>query len=81
VGCTEPVVAAQLDAAAQVLVSIGDPRSAVTLSAAAHGVRGALPRSVPEGEADQAARARTAVPLTPAELAAAAEARPAGGRE
>jgi predicted ATPase/DNA-binding SARP family transcriptional activator len=71
VGCTEPVVAAQLDAAAEVLVSIGDPRSAVTLSAAAHGVRGALPRSVPEGEADETARARAAVSLTPAELAAA----------
>ncbi|MYS20889.1 Predicted ATPase, partial [Streptomyces sp. DvalAA-14] len=81
VGCTEPVVAAQLDSAAEVLVALGDPRSAVTLTAAADGVRGPLPRTVPEREADEAVQRRAAARLAPAGLAAARAAGAALDRE
>jgi tetratricopeptide (TPR) repeat protein len=47
-GCTEPVVGAQLDSAAEVLVELGDLRSAARMSAASAAIRGPLPRTVPE---------------------------------
>ena len=74
VGCTDPMVAEQVDAAAGVLAAAGDLPGAVRLSAAAGTVRGQLPRTVPELRADEELQRRAAEALDPAVLAAAREA-------
>jgi predicted ATPase/DNA-binding SARP family transcriptional activator len=72
-GCTEPVMGAQFDVAAEVLTALGDVRAAAVLLAAADAVRGPLPRSVPEQESADAVAGRAAAALSAAELAAARE--------
>ncbi|MEC3995958.1 transcriptional regulator [Actinacidiphila sp. DG2A-62] len=69
--CTDPVLAAQLDAAAELLLPLGAPADAVRLAAAADAVRGALPRTVPEEAAHQELRRAADAALSPRELAAA----------
>ncbi|WP_328467413.1 AfsR/SARP family transcriptional regulator [Streptomyces sp. NBC_00448] len=69
VGCTEAVVGAQFDTAAQILAELGDARSAVRMSGAADTVRGGLPRTVPEQAQDDEVRARVAAVLTAEESA------------
>ncbi|MEE4546691.1 BTAD domain-containing putative transcriptional regulator [Streptomyces sp. V4-01] len=71
VGCTDPVLAAQFDTAADLLLSLGDPAAAVRLSAASTEVRGALPRTVREAAAQAALRREAARLLGPAGLSAA----------
>jgi DNA-binding SARP family transcriptional activator len=71
VGCTDPVLAAQLDSAAGILLALGDTAAAVRLSAAADEVRGVLPRTVREAAADDALRRRAAELLPGPDLSAA----------
>jgi predicted ATPase/DNA-binding SARP family transcriptional activator len=71
VGCPDPVVAEQVDAAAGVLAGAGDLPGAVRLSAVAGAVRGRLPRTVPERLADEELHRRAADALDPEVLAAA----------
>ena len=71
VRCTEPVVAAQFDTAAQILASLGDLRSALLLASSADTVRGPLPRTVPEQATDDAVRAAAASALPEPALARA----------
>ncbi|WP_327289589.1 BTAD domain-containing putative transcriptional regulator [Streptomyces sp. NBC_01198] len=68
-GCTEQILGALLDVAAEVLTALGDSRTAVVLLAASDAVRGPAPRSVPEQEAADAVVARAATALTAAEIA------------
>ncbi|WP_328915109.1 ATP-binding protein [Streptomyces sp. NBC_00223] len=68
-GCTEPVVAGQLDTAARLLAVLGDARSAVRLSAAAESVRAPLPRSVPEQAGEDEVRRLAGAVLSAAERA------------
>ncbi|MFF6954859.1 BTAD domain-containing putative transcriptional regulator [Streptomyces sp. NPDC008317] len=70
-GCTEPVVGAQLDSAAEVLVELGDLRSAARMSAASSAVRGPLPRTVPELVTADAVEERARAGLGDGEWAAA----------
>ena len=73
VGCTEQIVAAQLDTAAEILVALGDLRPAAVLTSAAQLVRGALPRTAPEQATAEAVRAAVEAGL-PADAAARARA-------
>ncbi|WP_407639730.1 BTAD domain-containing putative transcriptional regulator [Actinacidiphila guanduensis] len=77
VRCIEPVVATQLDTAAQILLAMGDPAVALCLCAAGTAVRGTLPRSVPEQSAADALRTAAAKALP---AAAFAEAEAEGAR-
>ncbi|MEW2523182.1 BTAD domain-containing putative transcriptional regulator [Actinacidiphila alni] len=70
-GCTEPVVGAQLDAAAEVLVELGDLRAAARMSAASAATRGPLPRTVPELAVADAVERRAREGLGEQEWAAA----------
>ncbi|SHN31631.1 BTAD domain-containing putative transcriptional regulator [Actinacidiphila paucisporea] len=72
-GCTEQILGAQLDVAAEVLTALGETRTAVVALAAADAVRGPVPRSVPEQEIADAVAARAAAALSAAEVAAARE--------
>ncbi|WUH91848.1 winged helix-turn-helix domain-containing protein [Streptomyces sp. NBC_00433] len=72
-GCTEQILGAQLDVAAEVLTALGETRTAVVALAAADAVRGLVPRSVPEQEVADAVAARAAAALSAAEVAAARE--------
>ncbi|MBY8881410.1 AAA family ATPase [Streptomyces sp. PLK6-54] len=76
VGCTDPVVAEQLDAAASVLGAAGRAAEAAGLSAAAETLRGPLPRTVPEQQAHE--ELQRAVAGLPPEALAAARAAGAG---
>lgn len=71
--CTEQVVGAQFEVAAEALTALGDVMGAVELLAVADAVRGPAPRSVPEQEAVDAVTAQAASALSAAELAAARE--------
>ncbi|WP_051951221.1 BTAD domain-containing putative transcriptional regulator [Actinacidiphila yeochonensis] len=68
VHCTEAVAAAQLDTAAELLVELGDPGGAMRLAGAADTLRGPLPRSRPEQEADRAVREAAVAALSVAEV-------------
>lgn len=70
-GCSEQIVGAQLDAAAEVLLASGEPRSAARMTAASSAVRGALPRTVPERAAADEVGRRTRAALGEAQWAAA----------
>ncbi|MEU4091339.1 BTAD domain-containing putative transcriptional regulator [Streptomyces sp. NPDC026673] len=78
--CAEPRLAAVLEYAAEVLVSLGDPVRAARLHGAADGLRAELPRPVPEAEGVRTAEAaaRAALGDGPYERARA-EARELGG--
>jgi predicted ATPase len=72
-GCTEQVLGAQLEAAAEVLAALGHARPAAAVLAAAGSVRGEVPRSVPEQAAVGALAERLSAALSAADLAAARE--------
>ncbi|MBM9436021.1 hypothetical protein [Actinacidiphila bryophytorum] len=72
-GCTEQILGAQLEGAAEVLPALGQARPAAVLLAAADAVRGLVPRSVPERSAVDALAERLSAALPAADLAAARE--------
>jgi predicted ATPase/DNA-binding SARP family transcriptional activator len=72
-GCTEQIVGAQLEVAAEVLAALGDAMTAVVALAAADAVRGPVPRSAPEQVVVDAVAAQAAAALSEAEVAAARE--------
>ncbi|WP_430393155.1 AfsR/SARP family transcriptional regulator [Actinacidiphila reveromycinica] len=65
--CTEAVVGAQFDTAAQILAELGDAPAALRMAGASDAVRGALPRTLPEQAGDDAVTARAAALLAPEE--------------
>jgi predicted ATPase/DNA-binding SARP family transcriptional activator len=71
--CTEQILGAQLEVAAEVLAALGDTGSAVVLLAVADAVRGPVPRCAPEQELVDEVAGRVAAALSAQEMAAARE--------